>query len=168
MRVSICFCLCHFLLKENQILNLRIIFSLWAGEHPINLNCNSSKNSMQGAAAAALLKILRTPASLCPIYLFSSSGPFTEINRIPAADAAHRTCANMQVSQAVPTIVFCNHMQVEYRKQHTAKHSRSSNLVKRSNGSAAHSPDESYHIQAVHKVEAQSADGVEQNAPTRT
>jgi hypothetical protein len=79
---------------------------------------NSSKNNMQGAAAAALAKMSRTcskrhksrnfkslvlqdsrkqsvriltPCSDAPIYLFKSSGPFTDIKRKEQAEAATAT-----------------------------------------------------------------------------
>jgi hypothetical protein len=39
---------------------------------------NSSKNSTQGAAAAARANSSRTAASLWPMYLFSSSGPWSQ------------------------------------------------------------------------------------------
>lgn len=51
---------------------------------------NSSKNSTQGAAAAALLNSSRTAASLWPMYLFNSSGPcsiMTIVDRQPQSRA---------------------------------------------------------------------------------
>mmetsp|Transcript_13475 Transcript_13475/g.42318 ORF Transcript_13475/g.42318 Transcript_13475/m.42318 type:complete len:316 (+) Transcript_13475:210-1157(+) len=54
---------------------------------------NSSKKSAQGAALRAFRKSSRTAASDWPIYLFSSSGPLTEMWRRPQAAAAQRaTC----------------------------------------------------------------------------
>ena len=52
------------------------------------IESNSSKKSAHGAAAAARLKASRTPASDCPMYLLSSSGPFIATDRTPAASIA--------------------------------------------------------------------------------
>eukprot|EP00982_Pelagococcus_subviridis_P013168 31226-Pelagococcus_subviridis.AAC.7 len=51
---------------------------------------NSSKKSAHGAAAAARRNVARTPASLWPMYLFRSSGPFTTTTRRPADAIAAR------------------------------------------------------------------------------
>ena len=45
----------------------------------------------QGEAPEAFSNKSRTPASLCPMYLFSSSGPLTEITLSPQMAAAHLT-----------------------------------------------------------------------------
>jgi hypothetical protein len=52
---------------------------------------NSSKKRMQGAAAAARWNSSRTAASLAPMYLLSSSGPLTDMKRMPVAAAAQLT-----------------------------------------------------------------------------
>ena len=52
----------------------------------------SSKNKQHGDASLARLKTSRTPASLCPMYLFKSDGPFIVINRKPAPFTA--ACAS--------------------------------------------------------------------------
>ncbi len=53
---------------------------------------NSSKNSAQGAAAAARANRSRTAASDCPMYLFSSSGPLTLTNLKAAGTPAVAVC----------------------------------------------------------------------------
>jgi hypothetical protein len=47
------------------------------------MESNSSKNRMHGRAALARSKSSRTDASLAPMYLFSSSGPFTPTKLSP-------------------------------------------------------------------------------------
>ena len=58
--------------------------------NPPTMESNSSKKRAHGAAAAARRNTARTPASLWPMYLLSSSGPFTEIILSPAEATAAR------------------------------------------------------------------------------